>query len=52
MKGYEKFQQCKVKLQYEQEDIKVRRASADFLFGEDNREIKYIIFPDCLMKLF
>ena len=37
---------CKAKLQYEQEDIQVRRTPADLVFYEDS-EIKYIICPDC-----
>ena len=37
---------CKAKLQYEQEDIQVKRGSADFMFDEEN-EIKFIICPDC-----
>ena len=37
---------CKAKLQYEQEDIQVKRGSADFMLDEEN-EVKFIICPDC-----
>ena len=36
---------CKAKLQYEQEDIQIKRGSADFMFEEN--EVKFIICPDC-----
>lgn len=37
---------CKAKLQYEQEDIQIKRSSADFMFDEES-EVKFIICPDC-----
>lgn len=42
---------CKAKLQYEQEDIQVKRDSADFMFDEEN-EVKFIICPDCDETIF
>jgi len=42
---------CKAKLQYEQEDIQVKRSSADFMFDEEN-EVKFIVCPDCENEIY